>query len=147
VTRICAYDDSLTNAVGSPYMLQEMVGKFTMITLECLIQALLQLPGSRLSNREVEYSKVWYDATIQSLGNVFGKIMLLTFDGYRSLRCGNVGQSTYPGSTHRTNYIPPSPLTTRCHRALASGHAACSSSCHNCPRSTMARECEGSSAL
>ena len=93
MTRICAYDDSLANAVGSPYTLQEMVCKLTMIALECLTQDPLQLPGSRLSDREVEYREAWYDAAIQSLGNVFGKITSLTFDGYGSLRSGNEGQS------------------------------------------------------
>jgi hypothetical protein len=59
----------------------------------CLTQALLQLPGRKLSDREVEYREVWYDAAVKSLGNVFGKIMSLTFDGYGSLRSDNAGQS------------------------------------------------------
>ena len=52
-----------------------------------LTASLLQLPGGKLSDHwKARRMEAWYDAAIQSLGNILGTIMSLTFDGYGSLK-------------------------------------------------------------
>ncbi|KIM74475.1 hypothetical protein PILCRDRAFT_14380 [Piloderma croceum F 1598] len=47
----------------------------------------IQLPGGKLADRwEGPPTQPWYDAVIQSLGNVLGKTMSLPFNGYGSLQ-------------------------------------------------------------
>jgi hypothetical protein len=87
VPKIYAYDSSLTNSVGSPYMLQEVVSMPSTTSLGGFPHSIsAKIKGDVLAEHWNGMNIEQRGAIVKSLGMVLGELMSINLDGYGSLK-------------------------------------------------------------